>query len=100
MNNKLQMKCARLLAINEILKTLDAEKKQIQAEISESMAGQNLLIEGCYEIRVKHTVRDTPQVKAIAEKFDIPNLDFANHPECFKRSEYDSIAVKALLVEG
>jgi len=85
---------------SELAGKLEKELKALKAKVIEYHKGQKLLVEDGFESSIKHTVRDTPQVKAIAEAFSLDDLNYEAHPECFKRTEYDSVTVKKLIVEG
>ena len=88
-----------IIAKSEQVKALDAEIKALKARVVEYHKGEKLIVEDGFESMIKHTVRDTPQLKAINEKYNLA-LSFDNDPDCFKRSEYDSVTVRRLIVEG
>lgn len=85
---------------SEQAKKLEAELKELKAKVLEYHKGEKLICEDGFESTIRHTVRDAPQPKAIAEKFGVPAFDYAAFPECFKRTEYDSVCVKRLITEG
>lgn len=88
-----------IIAKAEQVKTLEAELKTLKARVMEYHAGQKLITEDGFESMIKHTVRDTPQIKVINERHGL-NLSFETEPECFRRTEYDSVTVKRLITEG
>lgn len=92
-------RCRSVVEMTAEKDRLEAEIKKAKAEIAERLGGQALLVESGYEVRLKHAVRDTPQIKAINERLGA-DLSFETAPECFRRSEYDVLTVKRLLVEG
>jgi len=92
-------KCNAVIEMSKEKDRLEEEIKKTKAKLVEKMGGEKLLLESGFELRIKHTIRDTPQIAAINEKLKV-NLTFETAPECFKRSEYDSLTVKKMIVEG
>lgn len=81
------------------MKKLEVELKELKAKVFAYHNGQKLICEDGFESTIKHTIRDTPQTKAIAIAFGIKDLDYEHHAECFKRCEYDSVLIKKLICE-
>lgn len=97
MNSDMRAVCQSIVEKAEQARRLEAELKELKARVLEYHAGQKMVCEDGFESVVKHTVRDTPQVKAIAEAFGIEGLDFEHHAECFRRAEYDSVCIRKLV---
>lgn len=88
-----------IIAKTAQMKKLDAELKELKEQVLKYHNGQKIICENGFESVIKHTVRNTPQINAIAIKFGIKDLDYEHHAECFKHAEYDSISVKKLICE-
>ena len=98
-NEEFVKKCEAVIEMSKEKDRLEEEIKKTKAELTKKMGDEKLLLESGFELRIKHTIRDTPQIAAINEKLKV-NLTFETAPECFKRSEYDSLTVKKMIVEG
>ena len=81
----------------EQVKALEAEIKALKARVTEYHNGEVLITEDGFESRISHTVRNTPKVDKINEKYGL-FISPEHDPDCYSKTEYNSLTVKRLIL--
>ena len=81
----------------EQVKALETEIKNLKARVTQYHDGQVMITEDGFESRIKHTVRNTPKIDRINEKYEL-EISPEHDPDCYSRSEFDSLTVSRLIL--